>query len=97
MMRKLRAAWSFLRTQEWVDEPEWLDEDAESLRRFMLTGTGRKLALILRNQVLRQSVAATQSDKGLDRACGYANGFAGAVSVLDSLQPQHNDDFPTES
>lgn len=92
MFKRLKLAWRMSRQMDWVDEPNWLPEDGEALRRFMTGDTGRKLALILRNQVVRQALWATAEKSGLDNACGYANGFRGAVGLLDSLQPQ--EDFP---
>ena len=85
-MRRLRALISFLRHQEWVEEPRWLEGDARALTEFLGTSTGRKLSRILLNLTVRQNSSAVQKKpEALAQACGYAMGFRGAVATIESL------------
>jgi hypothetical protein len=85
-MRKLRAILAFIRNQEWVEEPKWLDEDERALKSFMGTPAGQKLSLILLNLTLRQNAAAVmKKEEALAEACGYAKGFRGCVATIESL------------
>ena len=85
-MRKLKAALAFIRDQEWVDEPKWLEEDEKALTAFLGTPTGKRLSLILLNLTLRQNASAVMKKlDGLADACGYAKGFRGCVATLESL------------
>jgi len=88
-MRKLKAALAFIRNQEWVNEPEWEDEDEKAWTGFLSTPTGQKLSLILLNLTLRQnSSAVMKKPEALADACGYAKGFRGCVATLESLASQ---------
>lgn len=85
-MRKLRAILAFIRHQDWVNEPKWLEEDEKALTAFLGTPAGRKLSLILLNLTLRQNASAVMKSKdALAEACGYAKGFRGCVATLESL------------
>ena len=85
-MRKLKAALAFIRDQEWVDEPKWLEEDEKAWTTFLGTPTGKRLSLILLNLTLRQNASAVmKKPEGLADACGYAKGFRGCVATLESL------------
>ena len=85
-MRKLKAALAFIREQEWIDEPKWVDEDEKAWTGFLSTPTGQKLSLILLNLTLRQnSSAVMKKTEALADACGYAKGFRGCVATLESL------------
>lgn len=88
-MRKLKAILSFIRNQEWVDEPKWEDEDEKAWTAFLGTPTGRRISLILLNLTLRQNSSAVMKEGAkLAEACGYAKGFRGCVAVLESLATQ---------
>ena len=88
-MRKLKTALAFIREQEWVDEPKWVDEDEKAWTGFLATPTGQKLSLILLNLTLRQnSSAVMKKPEELADACGYAKGFRGCVATLESLASQ---------
>ena len=88
-MRKLRAILSFIRHQEWVNEPKWNSEDEKALTGFLTTPAGLKLSAILLNLTLRNNASATEKDsEALALACGYAKGFRGCVAVLESLASQ---------
>jgi hypothetical protein len=88
-MRKLKAILSFIRNQEWVDEPKWEDEDEKAWTAFLATPTGRKLSLILLNLTLRQNASAIMKNHDrLAEACGWAKGYRGCVATLESLATQ---------
>lgn len=85
-MRRLRAILAFIRHQEWVEEPKWLEGDARALTEFLGTATGRKLSRILLNLTVRQNSSAVQKKpEALAQACGWAMGFRGAVATIESL------------
>jgi len=85
-MRTLKAALAFIRDQEWVEEPKWLEEDEKAWTAFLGTPTGKRLSLILLNLTVRQNAnAIAKKPEGLADACGYAKGFRGCVSTLESL------------
>ena len=75
----------FLRHSRWVDKPEWGVEDEERLAAFFKSETGSKLRQYLLNLTLTYKAEAVRTEKGLDRSCGWASGFAGAVATLESL------------
>jgi hypothetical protein len=88
-MRKLKAALAFIRNQEWINEPKWVDEDEKAWTGFLSTPTGKKLSLILLNLTLRQNASAVMKKHDvLADACGYAKGFRGCVATLESLASQ---------
>ena len=88
-MRKLKAILSFIRNQEWVDEPKWEDEDEKAWTAFLGTPTGRKLSLILLNLTLRHNASAVMKNHDrLAEACGWAKGYRGCVATLESLSTQ---------
>ncbi|NDA26897.1 MAG: hypothetical protein EBZ05_08710, partial [Verrucomicrobia bacterium] len=88
-MRKLKAILSFIRNQEWVDEPKWEDEDEKAWTAFLATPTGRKLSLILLNLTLRHNASAVMKNHDrLAEACGWAKGYRGCVATLESLATQ---------
>ena len=70
-MRRLRALISFLRHQEWVEEPRWLEGDARALTDFLGSPAGRKLSKILLNLTVRQnSPPCRKSPTHLHRLAG---------------------------
>jgi len=91
-MRIIKAILSFIRNQEWVDEPKWEAEDERALTGFLGTLTGKKLSLILLNLTLRQNASAIDKNAdSLAEACGYAKGFRGCVATIESLcSPKQN-------
>jgi hypothetical protein len=68
-----------------VDKPEWTVEDGERLGSFLKSDTGKKLKACLLNLTLTYNAEAVRAEKNLDRQCGWASGFAGAVATLESL------------
>ena len=88
-MRKLKAALAFIREQEWVNEPQWEDEDEKAWTGFLSTPTGKRLSLILLNLTLRQNASAVMKKSGeLAEACGHARGYRACVATLESLASQ---------
>ena len=88
-MRKLRAILSFIRHQEWINEPKWVYEDEKAWTNFLSTPTGKKLSLILLNLTLRQNASAVmKKQEELAEACGRANGYRACVATLESLASQ---------
>lgn len=85
MMRYIKAMLAFARYQEWVEQPEWTKEDGVALTRFLGSNTGLKLKASLLNGVLRQQNNACTSENNVDRSIGYANGFRGCASFIESL------------
>lgn len=85
MRRYLRALRQFVKYQAWIDAPEWEKDDGLSLRAFLASDTGVKFRVTLLNAVLRQQASAVASEKDIDKAAGYANGFRGCVSFIESL------------
>lgn len=85
MLRKIRAMIMFSRSVGWVDEPRWDREDSERLTHFLTSDTGKKLSLILRNMVVRGNARCVGAKKDLEFEAGFANGFRGAVTSIESL------------
>jgi hypothetical protein len=86
MIKLLRAFKFFIRQQEWINEPKWVDEDEKTWTNFLSTPTGRKLSLILLNLTLRQNASAVmKKQEELAEACGRANGYRACVATLESL------------
>ena len=86
MLHKLaEAARLYLHRARWVDKPEWTVEDGERLGSFLKSDTGKKLKACLLNLTLTYNAEAVRAEKNLDRQCGWASGFAGAVATLESL------------
>lgn len=84
-MRYFRAMLAFARYQPWVNEPDWTKEDGAVLTRFFGSSTGKRFKAGLLNSVLRQQSNACVSENNVDKAVGYANGFRGCVSYIESL------------
>lgn len=84
-MRYLKSLWQFIKYQAWVDCPDWKAEDAIALKRFLASETGVRFKATMLNAVLRQQSSAVVSENNVDRAIGYANGFRGCVSFVESL------------
>jgi hypothetical protein len=88
-MKKLKAILAFIRDQEWVNEPQWEDEDEKAWTGFLSTPTGKKLSLILLNLTLRQNASAVmKKSEELAEACGHARGYRACVATLESLATQ---------
>lgn len=82
---KAKAAMRFVSQQHWEDRAKWEEEDAIALRSFLKTETGERFKAILRNTVIQQQASAVASEKNLHSACGYANGQAGLVTIIEMM------------
>jgi len=76
---------AFARRIQWVDEPEWKEEEAKVLEAFMSTSSGKKFGRILLNFTLKTNANSISANKNLVFEAGFANGFRSAVSVVESL------------
>ena len=85
MIRHLKAMWQYSKYQAWIDCPEWHNEDAIALKLFLKSRAGARLKATLLNGVIRQQASALVSENSVDRQIGYANGFRGCVSFIESL------------
>lgn len=85
MRRYLRALRQFIKYQAWIDCPEWETEDSISLGHFFKSKSGILFKRALLNGVIRQQASAITSENNVDRHIGYANGFRGCVSFIESL------------
>jgi|TARA_R100001530_G_scaffold28654_5_gene22682 hypothetical protein len=85
MLRKIRAMMLFAREIGWVNEPSWTNEDAKVLELFLSSDTGKKLGMTLLNMVIKTQSSCIESKKDLEYNAGFANGFKGAVSSIESL------------
>lgn len=85
MIRHLKAMWQFAKYQAWIDCPQWDDEDAIALKLFLKSKTGIRFKATMLNAVVRQQSSAVVNENNVDRAIGYANGFRGCVSFVESL------------
>ena len=85
MLRKIRAMMLFSREIGWVNEPEWTEEDARILELFLVSDTGKKFGMTLLNMVIKTQSSCIENKKDLEYNAGFANGFKGAVSSIESL------------
>ena len=75
----------FSREIGWVNEPEWTEEDARILELFLVSDTGKKFGMTLLNMVIKTQSSCIENKKDLEYNAGFANGFKGAVSSIESL------------
>ena len=86
LIQKFNLAWRFTRDQRWSSGVKWSETDALALHAFLSSATGKKLSMILQNAVIEQNAAAVGADTNdLAKACGYANGQAGMVRVIEMM------------
>ena len=85
MLRKIRAMMLFSREIGWVNDPEWTEEDARILELFLVSDTGKKFGMTLLNMVIKTQSSCIENKKDLEYNAGFANGFKGAVSSIESL------------
>lgn len=74
----------------YIDLPPdfWTPEDRASWLHFRGSPAGRKLGVILNNQVTSSAVAATADKVHSAHSCGRACGVRDTVQVLDLLLPE---------
>ena len=69
----------------WIGEPEWDSGDANALRKFLVSGEGKRFRMILLNMVLKQNQQAVSSKKELEFEAGFANGVRTTVHTVEAL------------
>jgi len=85
MLGKIKAMLMFSREVRWVDEPTWKEEDAKKLENFLASDTGRKFGKVMLNMIIKTQSSCLEDKKDLVHSVGFANGFKGAVSAIESL------------
>ena len=87
ILRFIKTAWALSRSLPWIDEAEWEAGDVNSLRNFLVSGSGRRFRRIMLNMVLRQNAAVvSQRDTNqLKFEAGFANGMRTTVHTLEAL------------
>ena len=100
ILRFIKTAWALSRSLPWIDEAEWEAGDVNSLRNFLVSGSGRRFRRIMLNMVLRQN-AAVVSQRDTDQLkfeAGFANGMRTTVHAVESmsrnLEPE--EDLPSD-
>lgn len=93
MIKRLRAAWVYLRYMplavEHDQEDFWNESDGRNYLAFMNSVTGQKLRDRSGNLVLQCAVNATQaSHKEMAKRCGWASGVAATFAWLDTHLPE---------
>ena len=96
MIRYLKAMWRYAKYQAWVDCPEWRESDSVGFKKFLAGEVGARFRATMLNAVLRQQASAVSSENNVDRSIGYANGFRGCVSFIESLAESSEEDEQQE-
>lgn len=86
-MRFLRAFLVFVRRCRFRTEMEWTTADAKGLQAFMSSHTGRKLQVMLENEVIAANERAAMT-RGEAFECGWACGFKGLLAWFEAFQAQ---------
>jgi hypothetical protein len=84
-IQRLALSWRFTRVHRWAKDVPWEADDAAELKRFLSGRAGRRLSAHLSNTVIEQNARAVASKGCLQTECGYANGFAGLVRVIEMM------------
>lgn len=88
MLRKLRhllVAWRMIRSFR-IDEPEeWTAADAQAMRQFLLSKTGRKFGENLRSTAMQAAIGLTAGGKDMLYQSGYAGGMFATAAQIDSM------------
>ena len=84
-LRFIRVAWKMSGHLPWIGEPEWTASESNALRKFLVSGEGKRLRMILLNMVLKQNQQAVSSKKELEFNAGFANGVRTTVHTVESL------------
>ena len=83
--RFIRIAWKMSKQIPWIGEPEWTAAESNALRKFLVSGEGKRLRMILLNMVLKQNQQAVSSKKELEFNAGFANGVRTTVHTVEAL------------
>ena len=81
----LSISWRLSGNIPWVGEPDWDDGDANELRKFLVSGEGKRFRMVLLNMVLKQNSQAVSAKKRLEFEAGFANGVRTAVHTVEAL------------
>lgn len=81
----IKFVWRFTGRLPWVESPDWNVEDANGLKQFLCSQTGKKLRMTLLNSVIRQNSHAVTQKKDLEFEAGFANGMRSTVHILEVL------------
>jgi hypothetical protein len=86
-IRRLRAAWSMLKTFPVVVIPNdyWTDADSQAWSKFLLSDTGAKLRHLRWNRVYLTAQSAISERHDSTYKCGVAFGVRAMVAQEDSL------------
>tara|TARA_R100000656_G_scaffold91431_1_gene66392 strand:- start:1094 stop:1474 length:381 start_codon:yes stop_codon:yes gene_type:complete len=81
----IRVAWKMSKYLPWIGEPDWDVSDANALRKYLVSGEGKRFRMILLNMVLKQNQQAVSSKKELEFNAGFANGVRTTVHTIEAL------------
>ena len=81
----LSIAWRLSGNIPWVGEPDWDSDDSNALRKFLVSGEGKRFRMVLLNMVLKQNAQAVSAKKGLEFEAGFANGVRTTVHTVEAL------------
>lgn len=73
----------------WVEEPQWTPDDAAILNNYLSSETGKKFGKIMLNMTLKTNANCISKNKDLEFEAGFANGFRGAITAIESLADEH--------
>lgn len=85
MIRYIRSLLIAARNLPVITGSEWTKEDQELLTRFLSTKTGNNFKGVLASMTIQAQNSAITRTNTLQHSCGYASGFRGAVSAIESL------------
>lgn len=81
----ISIAWRLSKHIPWIGEPEWTAQESSVLRKFLVSGEGKRFRMVLLNMVLKQNQQAVSSKKELEFNAGFANGVRTAVHTVEAL------------
>ena len=87
----LSIAWRLSGNIPWVGDPEWDSDDSNALRKFLVSGEGKRFRMVLLNMVLKQNAKAVSAKKRLEFEAGFANGVRTAVHTVEALAREVED------
>jgi len=87
----LSIAWRLSGNIPWVGDPDWDSDDSNALRKFLVSGEGKRFRMVLLNMVLKQNAQAVSAKKRLEFEAGFANGVRTAVHTVEALAREVED------
>lgn len=102
MLRYIRSLLIAARNQPYIPSEPWDKDDAEVLTKYLSTPSGKKFKAIMAQMTVSSMNSAVTHTNTLQHSCGYASGFRGAVSAIESLassswDKNFSDDGPMDS